>query len=146
MLRTFDTDQQLNELLTAVLACEVSNDEFTHREHLAMASSIIFEQPETALDRIRQAILALNKANKVEQTTTGGYHETLTVAWHRLIAAHIASLPHETPRLIAVNSVIRSLGDKRAVLKYYTKDTIMSWAARKQFVEPDLVPFPEAGR
>lgn len=139
---TFASEEELDRLMDRIAKCEVSNEEFSHRNHLAMAASKIFA--DATLDNVRDTILALNAANKVEQTTTGGYHETLTVAWYRLIKAHIASLPIEATRLLAVNSVLHAFSDKSVILRHYNRDTIMSWEARKSFVEPDLAPLPEA--
>jgi hypothetical protein len=136
----FRSEGELDELMARVRACQVPNAEFTHRNHLAMAACTVFEGG--TLDDIRQAILALNEANKVEQTPTGGYHETLTVAWHALVAAHLRSLPDETPRLLAVNSVLHALSDKNVILNHYTKDRVMSWEARVAFAAPDVRPLP----
>lgn len=138
---TFASEQELDRLLDRIDRCDMPNDEFSHRYHLTMAACKIFGG--ATLDEVRNTILALNAANKVEQTTTGGYHETITVAWYRLIKHHLASLPEETPRLLAVNSVLHEFTDKYVLLRHYSRELIMSWEARKSFVEPDIAPLPE---
>ena len=145
MVEVFASEEELDALIERIAALDVSNDEFTHRNHLAMAACTVFAGPKGSLDRVRATILALNAKNKVEQTLTGGYHETLTVAWHALISAHLASLPQEAPRLRAVNSVLHAFKDKSVILKHYSRDLVMSWDARKRFVEPDLAPLPPQG-
>ncbi len=140
MIKLFGSEEELDALMARIAAREMPNAEFSHRYHLAMAACTIIAGG--SLDDVRSTILALNAANKVEQTTTGGYHETITVVWHALISAHLTSLPAETPRLQAVNSVLHEFEDKSVLLKHYSRDRIMSWEARKGFVGPDIAPLP----
>lgn len=140
MVEVFESEAELDALMTRIAARDMPNTEFSHRHHLAMCACTVFA--DGTLDDVRATILALNAANKVEQTTTGGYHETITVAWCALIKAHIASLPQETPRLRAVNSVLHEFQDKYVLLRHYSRDRIMAWEARKAYVEPDLAPLP----
>lgn len=142
-LRVFESEEEIDALLDLISGLGLPNEEFTHREHLAFASSLALSDPKGSFERIKAGIMALNKSNNVGQTPTGGYHETLTVAWHSLISAHIASLPVETPRRLVVNSVLNAFADKRVILNYYSKDLIMSWTARIEFVPPDITPLPE---
>lgn len=141
MVEVFRSEDELDALIARIAACDMPNDEFTHRYHLALAACKVVAGE--GLEEIRTTILSLNASNNVEQTLTGGYHETITVAWHRLISAHLASLPEETPRLLAVNSVLHEFHDKMAVLRHYSRDRLMSWEARKGYVEPDIAPLPE---
>lgn len=140
MVEVFRSEEELDALMSRVRACDMPNDEFSHRYHLATAACLVFDGG--GLDEIRSTILALNAANKVEQTLTGGYHESITVAWFRLIKSHLASLPPEAPRLLAVNSVLHEFQDKFVLLRHYSRDRLMSWEARKGFVDPDVSPLP----
>ena len=137
-LETFRSEEELDALMARIAAREMPNAEFSHRLHLAMAACTIFAGG--SLDDIRNTILALNAANKVEQTPSGGYHESITVVWDALIRSHLATL--ETTRLGAVNSVLHKFNDKQVLLQHYSKERIMSWQARTSFVEPDLEPLP----
>lgn len=140
MVELFGSEEELDALMARIAAREIPNTEFSHRYHLAMATCTIIAGG--TLDDVRSTILALNAENKVEQTTTGGYHETITAVWHALIRAHLSSLPIETPRLRAVNSVLHEFEDKSVLLRHYSRDRIMSWEARKSFVRPDIAPLP----
>lgn len=140
MVEVFESEDELDALMARFAAREMPNAEFSHRYHLAMCACMVFDGH--SLDDVRDTILAVNAKNGVEQTTTGGYHETITVAWFALIKTHIASLPEETPRLRAVNCVLHEFKDKYALLKHYSRDRIMSWEARKGYIEPDLAPLP----
>jgi hypothetical protein len=140
MVEEFGSEAELDALMARFAARQVPNAEFSHRYHLAMAACTILSGG--SLQQIRETILAINAVNKVEQTTTGGYHETMTVAWDALIRKHLRSLPAGTPRTRAVNSVLHEFQDKSVLMRHYSRDRIMSWEARKSFVEPDVSPLP----
>jgi hypothetical protein len=115
--------------------------DWTHRDHLSTAAYYCITDPDCASERMRSGIQALNKARGVETTPTSGYHDTLTIAWTRMIAGHLRGLdglaPHEK-----VNSVIENFQDKKTTLRYYSRDRIISLEARYGWVEPDLEPLP----
>src|SRR5690349_1338341 len=137
----FASEEELDALMARFAQRDMPNAEFSHRYHLTMAACSVLAG--RSLDDIRDTILEVNAKNKVVQTTTGGYHETITVAWFLLIRSHLHSLPAETPRLLAVNSVLHAFVDKNVLLNYYSKERLMSWEARKAFVEPDIAALPE---
>lgn len=57
-------------------------EEWNHRAHLKVAYLYLnrFSQPE-ALERLRVGIQAYNAAQGIQDTPTGGYHETMTQVW-----------------------------------------------------------------
>ena len=115
--------------------------DWTHRDHLATAAYYCLTDPDCAVERMRAGIKALNKARGVETTLTGGYHETLTIAWTRIIAAHLRGLGNMELH-DKINSVIESFEDRKTALRYYSRDGIMSPEARFGWLEPDLEPLP----
>jgi hypothetical protein len=115
--------------------------DWTHRDHVATAAYYCITDPYCASDRMRAGIQALNRARGIETTQTSGYHETLTIAWTRIIAGHVRGLV-DMDNVAKVNSVITSFEDRKTTLRYYTLDRIMSLEARYGWVEPDLGPLP----
>jgi hypothetical protein len=115
--------------------------DWTHRDHVSTAAYYCLTDRACAVDRMRAGIQALNKARGVETTPAGGYHETLTVAWTRIIAGHLRNL---TPMsdFEKINSVITAFEDRKTTLRYYSRDLIMSLEARYGWVEPDLEQLP----
>jgi hypothetical protein len=119
----------------------IPSEQWTHQSHVRVAFLYLTALPlDEALDRVRAGIRALNHANGVETTATSGYHETITVAWARLVAAAIQegdaldfeAFAESKPQLLA-KSLLRA---------YYSKDTLLSPEARARFVEPDLSALP----
>lgn len=134
--------EEVEDLVARIQACEVSDAEFMHREHLAMAASVCLEGHRDNLGEIKAIILALNVSNHVEQTETGGYHETLTVAWYRLVRFCLSTCDLGDTKLSKINTVLLAHENKREILDYYSRDLIMSWKARTEWVEPDLKQLP----
>ncbi len=100
---------------------------------------------EEALSRIRSGIRALNHANQVVDTDTSGYHETVTVAWARLIQstmqAHGANSSFS--EFVSANP---HLLQKSLLRLYYSRDRILSPNAKSTFVDPDLAALPDGTR
>ena len=119
----------------------LGEDDWTHRDHLATAAYYCICVPEEAEVRMRVGIQKLNAARGVVQTPTGGYHETLTVVWTRLIGSHVRSLA-DSDRVEQVNSVISQFADKQAPLAHYSRERILSQEARYGWLAPDLAALP----
>lgn len=137
--RVFATEAALDDLRARFDAAQIPNEEWTHYDHLAIAALYILDGRN--LDDVRAGIQKLNAANGIEQTLERGYHETITRAWMILIGEFLSRLPPDMARLRKIENVLGEFGNKRYLLRYYSRDRIMSSAARYGWVEPDLEPF-----
>jgi hypothetical protein len=138
----YRSEAELQQLLQAFETCTLPYASWTHTAHLSVAAMLVLRHGDGALDAIRKGIQRLNASFGIEMTPTGGYHESITVAWTRLIANHLARLPDGTPPHDKVNSVVEAFTDKNVLLAHYSRDLMMSVDARYGFVEPDLKPLP----
>lgn len=133
----------LRSLLDAFERADIAPAAWTHREHVEVAAAILALEPlDAAIDRFRSGLLRLNAAHGVPQTDVGGYHETLTQAFLRLIDAHLRALPAGTPLPERLASVSAAFADKYVVLRYFSRERVMSPAARYGWVAPDLRGIP----
>ncbi len=137
MLTSADAD-----FLAAFESCTIPRELWTHRAHLRMAYCMLRLHPyDEALRRVRAGIQKLNAVHGTAELIDRGYHETVTVAWLRLIASTIrqrgamdnsdaffAEQPH--------------LATKTLLRLFYTRGHLITWEAKKDFVEPDLLPLP----
>lgn len=115
-------------------------EEWTHRAHLKVAYLYLnlFSKPE-ALERLRAGILAYNAAQGIQDTPTGGYHETLTQIWLQLVSTALCQFgPADTAD--AFFDAQTQLCDKRTPQLFYSRDRLMSPEAKHSFVAPDLAP------
>lgn len=99
--------------------------------------------PGAALEEMRSGLREmLARAAEVGYEAPVGYHETITVFWLRMIAARLR--PGETRNSHVFFEDHPELLDKRLVAQHYSKERLMSDAARAIFVEPDRAPLPAA--
>jgi hypothetical protein len=131
-------------LLREFASCALPREEWSHRLHVRMGYLFLRDHPfDEALDRLRAGLQRYNRAHGVADDLTSGYHETLTVAWLRLIASRMAGMPRgldsdsfcgEHPDLL----------DRPLLRRFYSPGRIASWEAKRRFVEPDLRELPAA--
>jgi hypothetical protein len=125
-------------------SCELPEFEWTHLAHIRVAWICLkLASPEVALARMREGILrynteVLHRPHK--------YHETVTVAFARIVAERMSVGEPWTDFAERISDLL----DPGApiLLRYYSVDLLSSVAARQAFIEPDLgelPPFPEAG-
>ena len=129
----------MTDELAGIMA-EITGDghRFGHREHIQLAFIAGRRHGAAATgDLMRQWITEIAVAHGAPHK----YHETITLAWARLVAHHVAADPevtdfdeftHKHPALL----------DKTLLARHYTASVLGSDAARMAWVPPDLTPFP----
>lgn len=122
--------------------CSLPLTEWRHRAHIKVAYLILGKFSfEEAVQRIRAGIRAYNAAHGIQDTPTGGYHETITQAWIRIVDTTI----REYGRATTADEFIDDhpqLTEKKVLRLFYSRELIMSAAAKAEFVAPDLAPLP----
>lgn len=109
---------------------------FSHRDHIRLA--FIYARRggvDAAVGGARQI-----RGFAADAGAAGKYHETLTVAWARIIAhlvAHGPSVPF--PAFLSAHP---ELQDRALLLRHYSDQRLWSEEARARFLEPDLLPLP----
>ena len=139
--RTFRTGEEMFELLRRFEDCTLPREEWTHAAHLTVAlwHLLQFDWPE-AVARVRARIKRYNAAHGIPATPTGGYHETLTLFWLRVVRAFLEAERNEARALVHLANELAATHDKGLPLKYYTRERLFSPEARAGWVEPDLRP------
>lgn len=124
------TDQ---EFVRAFETCELPPACFHHRDHIRLAWIYVRQYGEAeATRRIEESIRRYAAHLGISEK----YHQTITVAWMRLVAAGVGAGDFEefarrNPGLL----------EKSALGAYYSEAVLKSEAARVGFVEPDLRAF-----
>ncbi|BDC51845.1 hypothetical protein F183_A41600 [Bryobacterales bacterium F-183] len=136
---TFESKEQLDSFIQRFEAGEHTAAEWTHPAHLAMAAVYCDRYGTDAFYRIRAGIHHLNWHHGTISTATRGYHETLTIFWTAIVAAHMAKGGELVDK---VNSCIAS-HPTSLFRDYYSFDVVKSQQARREWVAPDLKPLPE---
>ena len=126
------------EFLARFEACTLPEREWTHLAHIRVAWVCLnVDPPGTALERIREGILRYNTEvlNRAHM-----YHETVTVAYTRIVSARMAN----EERWVEFAQRIDDLLDREspALLRYYSAERLYSDEARFSFVEADRESLP----
>lgn len=126
-----------DDFLAAFEAAAIPRPEWTHEAHVRMAWLYVTRFPTAqALGLVRTGIRKLN----ARIGSPDGYHETITVAFVRVIASR-RERDEDYPTFRGRNP---DLFDRTltALLRHYTKDRLHSPEARRAFVEPDVAALP----
>jgi hypothetical protein len=113
-------------------------DEFSHRDHIRLASAYARRGGVQAAIEGARGIRRLAEAHGANRK----YHDTMTVAWARVVgrlAVDSAPLPFGE-FLDAHPELLR----RDLLSAHYRTGLLFSEQARASFVEPDLAPLPAA--
>jgi hypothetical protein len=126
------------EFARAFEACEIPNESFRHRDHIRLAWIYLKTYGSSeAATRISASIRKYAAHNGASHK----YHETVTLAWMRLVANAMRQLPTDAS-FEAVIAVDSKLLDKTSLAGFYSDTVLASDAARNGWVDPDLKPLP----
>ncbi len=132
----------VDQLAARFTAATIPHEEWTHRAHLLVGTWHVHRYgPDEALARLRTGIRRLNDTHGTPNSPTSGYHETVTRAYVRLLAAFLARCPIAMPLGERLALLIDGpLAGKDVLLTFYSRQRLMSASARAEWVEPDLAP------
>jgi hypothetical protein len=134
---------QLRDLVARFQERTLTHAEWTHSAHVAVGTWYVHQYGASdALVRLRREIPRLNDVHGTPNSDMRGYHETITQAYVRLIAATLTTHPC-ADAAAAVRIVMDGpLARSSALLDYYSRGLLMSVAARRGWVDPDLRALP----
>lgn len=132
----------LSDLVAAFRDCTLPKEEWTHLAHLRVGAWHVhhFGGP-AALAMLRDGIRRLNDSHGTPNSSDSGYHETITVAYVRLIEEFFAgvdpgiSLERRGELLVA-----SPLAERLVLFRFWSRDRLLSARARAEWVPPDLSP------
>jgi hypothetical protein len=132
---TEPTDQEFVRMFEA---CELANDNFHHRDHIRLAWIYLERYGEL---EARGPIARAIRKFAAHHGKSDKYHETITVAWLRLVARAMARVPLDAT-FDQLTIAAPELLDKRTIERFYSTAVLASEAARTYWVEPDLQALP----
>ncbi|MBV8171367.1 MAG: hypothetical protein JO219_05480 [Candidatus Eremiobacteraeota bacterium] len=130
-------DEQDRTFLNALEHGAIANHAFRHRDHLRAAWLYIHERGPIAAER---AMLETIARFASAHGHSAKFHHTLTAAWVRLVAAHVAC--HREARFDELIALDDRLLDKDLPLRFYSRELLFSEMARARWMEPDLQALP----
>lgn len=112
-----------DEFVRAFESCELPPSAFHHSDHIRLARLYL---DRFGLDTATVQFIESLKRYATHLGKSEKYHETMTIAWMRVVAA--------TDRSAVL--------DKDHLYRYYSRERLDSPEARMGFVEPDLQQLP----
>lgn len=136
------TREALDQLAAAFLSGSLPREQWTHAAHLSVGAWHVHHfGADEAIARLRVGIRALNDRHGTRNTTTTGYHETITIAYVRLIEEFLAFFDAGVPLEDRVSRLVSGpLSERSCLLKFWSRAVLMSEAARAAWIAPDLEP------
>lgn len=139
--RPFIGDAPIREIGQGLLARTLPKERWTHEAHLAATLWLIVERPDIAAERdLPDIIRGYNVSVGGVNSDTEGYHETITQTYIRAVRGYLSRVPAEASLSEKVNALLQADEGRRDwPLRLYSRERLFSVAARRTFVEPDLV-------
>ena len=129
--------------IEAFEACTIPLGDWSHRSHIRMAWIYLrLMRFEEAINAVRAGLQQFVRANAVPDSLERGYHETLTIAWMRLVASAVKHYG-EPADSAAFCDAMPHLLCRTLTRVFYSKDRITTFEAKNRFVPPDLAALPE---
>jgi hypothetical protein len=139
----YSTFDEIETLIRGFESGTLPRAQWTHSAHIAVAGWYLVCYPEAeATRRIREGIQNYNRAVGIITTNEGGYHETITLFWIRMVRDYLSKVVMECPVVYLIGDLVDHFSDKNLPFEYYNRDRLMSWEARAAWLEPDLKPIP----
>jgi hypothetical protein len=132
---------ELESLVYQFENCTLPREAWTHRAHLSVALWYLFHFPRNeATARIRGGIQRYNHSLGI----TAGYHETVTLFWIDVLCSLLQKSPAKSNLEDLVEESIIKFGVSDYLLRHFSRERLFSDQARKEWVEPDLIPLESA--
>lgn len=140
-IRLFADAADVRRIGTGLLDCTLPRADWTHEAHLAACLWLLTERPDILPERDLPAIIRrFNESVGGVNDDTQGYHETLTQLYIRGVRQFLAGCD-AVDLLARVNTLLAGpFGKRDWPLRFYSRDTLFSVAARRGWIEPDLAP------
>ena len=127
-----------------LLARDLPKPEWTHEAHLAATTYLLLKHPEIDLDTALPGLIrAYNVSVGGVNDDSQGYHDTITRAYLHGVRLFLSEADRTAPIHDLVNDLLHSpMGQRNWPLRFWSKERLMSVAARRGFVAPDLAALP----
>ncbi len=131
------TDAEFEAMVRSFEDGSLPRSEWTHASHLRVALWYMTRHPRDQATRlVRDGIRRYNHIHGRDS----GYHETITLAWLAVVARFLARSDGARPISELADRLLDGCGDKDHLLRFYSRELLMSDAARRAWVPPDLRP------
>jgi hypothetical protein len=136
---TFRTDDEIEAVARAMMACTLPKAEWTHAAHFGTALWLLRTRGQAAYADMPALIRAYNESVGGRNTDTEGYHETITIASLRMAGRALWAAPLH---VVLAQLLAGPCGRSDWIFTHWSREVLFSRDARRAWVEPDLAPLP----
>jgi hypothetical protein len=137
-----ETEEEIDAFLAAFEGCTLPKERWTHGAHLLTGACYVHGLGQAAaIEKMRACVRRYNEAVGGKNTETTGYHETITIAWIKLLDGFRREAGDAGRAEFARLAVERFADDKEIFRGYYDFDLVESVEARRSWIEPTLARF-----
>lgn len=138
------SSSQIEKIVNGFQNGTLPANEWTHEAHLIVALWYLNNYDlDEAICRFRPSLINYHSGQGGQHTLSSGYHETLTLFWLEVLNTFKEQPSIKNLNLSKQTEILLSgpVGDKKLPSKFYSKEHLMSVAARARWVTPDLKLF-----
>jgi hypothetical protein len=137
----FTSSTEIEVFVAQFRDCTLPCERWSHRAHLVVGLWFCLHyNDDDTLDLLRDHIQRYNTACGVPNSTTRGYHETITHFYVWLIRQYLNKADTTQPLLTLLQGLIARHGSAEAPYEYWSRAVLWSPTARAHWVEPDIKP------
>ena len=138
------TEAEIDVFLQAFESGSLPKERWTHAAHLLTGACYVHRLGQAAaVDQMRRCVRAYNEAVGGKNTSTSGYHETITIFWIKLLDAYLRQT-QPISRADFAAKVVKQFEGRRDLLRhFYNFDVVGSCEARATWVAPTQGDFDE---
>jgi hypothetical protein len=141
-LTSYRSEAEILEIVEGFRRRSLPQPLWTHQAHLTVGLWHVLNRPgDRVLEELRGRIIAYNEAVGTVNDDAGGYHETITAFYARAIQHFVGESGGILPLLRLTNALLASpYAAKTFPFQYYSRVRLLSVAARRAWLDPDLKP------
>jgi hypothetical protein len=138
----YETEAEIMEIVEGFLNRTLAATRWTHQAHLTVGLwHVLNRPPDFVLAEIRRGIIAYNIAVGTPNSDSRGYHETITAFYVWAIRKYLRKAAAGLPLLELMNRLLASpCASKSYPFEFYSRERLLSVAARHAWLDPDLRP------
>lgn len=105
----------------------LSKKDWTHESHLIVATCFLAQyEYADAICKIKSGIILLNKGHGTTNSGTGGYHETITIFYCKVIFTFLETQREKTLEELVNNFLNSRLAEKNLPFDFYDRQVLMT--------------------
>jgi hypothetical protein len=139
-LHAYGSEAEISALVEGFRRRTLPHAAWTHQAHLTVGLWHVLNRPAgRVLDELREGISRYNESVGTANTDSGGYHETITAFYVWAIGRFVREAgPGHSPLELANRLIASRYATEMFPFEHYSRERLLSVAARRAWVEPDL--------